>query len=69
MEKVIFTFNAQILEKLKSAAKTTSKELRCYMVVVEMNALKRKCEEKEDQLILLRKRAKELQDKKNSFNE
>ena len=39
------------------------------MVVVEMNALKRKCEEKEDQLILLRKRAKELQDKKNSFNE
>ena len=34
-----------------------------------MNALKRKCEEKEDQLILLRKRAKELQDKKNSFNE
>ena len=38
------------------------------MVVVEMDALKRKCDEKEDQLVVLRKRAKELQDKKNNFN-
>ena len=68
LEKVISTFNAQIFEKLKSAAKTTSNELRCKMVVVEMDALKRKCDEKEDQLVVLRKRAKELQDKKNNFN-
>ena len=67
-EKVIATFNAQIFEKLKSAAKTTSNELRCKMVVVEMDALKRKCDEKEDQLVVLRKRAKELRDKKNNFN-
>ena len=46
-EKVIATFNAQIFEKLKSAAKTTSNELRCKMVFVEMGALKRKCDEKE----------------------
>ena len=32
------------------------------MVVVEMDALKRKFDEKEDQLVVLRKRAKELQD-------
>ena len=38
------------------------------MVVDEMDALKRKCDEKEDQLVVLRKRAKELQDKKNNFN-
>ena len=67
-EKVIATFNAQIFEKFKSAAKTTSNELRCKMVVVEMDALKRKCDEKEDQLVVLRKRAKKLQDKKNNFN-
>ena len=29
LEKVLFTFNAQIIEKLKCAAKTTSNELRC----------------------------------------
>ena len=46
VEKVIFTFNAQIFEKLKSAAKARSNELRCKMVVVEMDALKRKCDEK-----------------------
>ena len=46
MEKLIFTFNAQIFEKLKSAAKARSNELRCKMVVVEMDALKRKCDEK-----------------------
>ena len=46
MEKVISTFNAQIFEKLKSAAKATSNELRCKMLVVEMDALKRKCDEK-----------------------
>ena len=49
-------------------AKTTSNEPRCKMVVVEIDALKRKCDEKEDQLVVLRKRAKELQDKKNNFN-
>ena len=38
------------------------------MVVVEMDALKRKCDEKEDQLVVLRKKAKELQDKKSNFN-
>ena len=38
------------------------------MVVVEMDTLKRKCDEKEDQLVVLRKRAKELQDSKNNFN-
>ena len=32
LEKVIFTFNAQIFEKLKSPLKTTSNELRCKMV-------------------------------------
>ena len=68
LEKVISTFNAEIFEKLKSAAKTASNELRCKMVVVEIDALKRKCDEKEDQLVVLRKRAKELQDKKNNFN-
>ena len=67
-EKVISTFNAEIFEKLKSAAKITSNEQRSKMVVAEMDALKRKCDEKEDQLALLRKRAKELQDKKNNFN-
>ena len=46
VEKVIFTFNAQIFEKLKSATKARSNELRCKMVVVEMDALKRKCDEK-----------------------
>ena len=68
LEKVISTFNAEIFEKLKSAAKTASNELRCKMVVVEIDALKRKCDEKEDQLVVLRKRAKELQDSKNNFN-
>ena len=29
LERVISTFNAQIFEELKSAAKTTSNELRC----------------------------------------
>ena len=38
------------------------------MVVVEVDALKRKCDKKEDQLVVLRERAKELQDKKNNFN-
>ena len=46
VEKVISTFNAQIFEKLKSAAKATSNELRCKMLVVEMDALKRKCDGK-----------------------
>ena len=68
LEKVISIFNAQIFQKLKSAAKTTSNERRCNMVVVEMDALKRKCDEKEDQLVVLRKKAKELQDKKSNFN-
>ena len=68
LEKVISTFNAEIFEKLKSAAKTALNELRCKMVVVEIDALKRKCDEKEDQLVVLRKRAKELQDSKNNFN-
>ena len=60
LEKVISTFNTEIFEKLKSASKTTSNELRCKMVVVEIDALKRKCDEKEDQLVVLRKRAKQL---------
>ena len=68
LEKIISTFNAQIFEKLKAAAKSTSNELQCKMVVVEMNALKRKCDEKEDQLGVLRKKAKELHEKKNNFN-
>ena len=34
-KKVISTFNAQIFEKLNSAAKTMSDEWRCKMVVVE----------------------------------
>ena len=38
------------------------------MVVVEMDYLKRKCDKKEGQLVVLRKRAKDLQDKKNNFN-
>ena len=59
-KKVISTFNAQIFEKLNSAAKTMSDEWRCKMVVVEMDALKWKCDEKEDLLVLLRKKAKEL---------
>ena len=50
----------QIFEKLNSAAKTMSDEWRCKMVVVEMDALKWKCDEKEDLLVLLRKKAKEL---------
>ena len=33
-----------------------------------MDALKKKFDEKEDQLVVLKKRAKELQDKKNNFN-
>jgi len=37
-------------------------------MVVEMDALKRKCDEKEEQLGVLKKRAKELNDKKSSFN-
>ena len=41
LEKVISAFNAQIFEKLKSAAKTTSNEVRWKMVVVETDALKR----------------------------
>ena len=68
LDNVISTFNAQIFEKLKSAAKATWNELRCKMVVVEIDALKRKCDKKEDQLVVLRERAKELQDKKNNFN-
>ena len=43
-------------------------ELRCKMVVVEMDALKKKCDKKEDQLVVLRKRANELQYKKNNLN-
>ena len=50
LEKVISTFNGQIFEKLKSAAKTTLNELKCKMVVVEMDALKRNYDEKEEQL-------------------
>ena len=46
----------------------SSNELDCKMVVVEMNALKRKCDEKENQLCVLKKRAKELTQKKNNFN-
>jgi hypothetical protein len=38
------------------------------MVVVEMDALKRKSDEKEEQLGVLKKRAKELREKKNNFN-
>ena len=38
------------------------------MMVIEMDALKRKCDEKEEQLGYLRKKAKELHEKKNSFN-
>ena len=68
LDNVISTVNAKIFEKLKSAAKATWNELRCKMVVVEIDALKRKCDKKEDQLVVLRKRAKELQDKKNNFN-
>ena len=68
LEKVISTFNAQIFEKLKSAAKTMLNELRFKIVVVWMDALKKKFDEKEDQLVVLKKRAKELQDKKNNFN-
>ena len=37
------------------------------MVVIERDALKRKCEEKEDQLVVLRKRAKELQIRKTTL--
>ena len=33
-----------------------------------MDVLKGKCDEKEDQLLVLRKKAKELHDKKNNFN-
>ena len=68
LEKVISAFNAQIFDMLKAAAKTTLNELRCKMVVVQMDVLKRKCYEKKDQLVVLRKRANELQDKKNNFN-
>jgi hypothetical protein len=68
LENIISTFNTQIFEKLKVAAKSSSHELHCKMVVVEMNALKRKSDEKEEQLGVLKKRAKELREKKNNFN-
>lgn len=68
LEQTITTFNTEIFNKLRSAAKTSSNEVRCKMMVVEMDALKRKCDEKEEQLGVLKKRAKELNDKKSSFN-
>ena len=68
IKETISSFNAEIFKKLKSAAETPSNELRCKMIVVERNALKRKSEEKEEQLQVLKKRAKELDEKKKSFN-
>ena len=67
-EKVIATFNAQIFEKLKSAAKTTSNELRCKMVFVEMGASKRKCDKKERPFGCTENEGKGTQDRKNNFN-
>ena len=68
IEKTISTFNSDIFEKLRSATSSSANELRCKMMVIEMDALKRKCDEKEEQLGVLRKKAKELHEKKNSFN-
>lgn len=67
IEKTISTFNSEIFAKLSSAVKILFNELRCKMMVIEMNALKRKCDEKEEQLGVLRKRAKELHEKKKAL--
>ena len=62
------TFKSEIFEKLSKAGKASTNDLCGQMLVTEMNALKRKCDEKEGHVEVLKKRAKELTEQKHNYN-